>query len=365
MLYKQGDDEGFASLRRQLSSPLSPSAQFEDPNPHPPHPKPTSMEAQALRRKASLYLLFVTLIWGGTFIWMKQLLSTAEANVTVWDARPAVALFIGIRFAIAFLLLALILPDSRKFGERRKQVWKGGGLLGVLMFAGFALQMVALAEITPAVSAFLTSLYVVFTALIGRSIGQQKLTKGLLIGVLLATIGAALLGLEKGDTLTDLALTEFGIPEWMTIVGAMMFALHILATDAVTKRDNPVNLSMASFIVVSACSLIMLLAIIPFSAMSFSELFGLLTLVDIWIPLLLLGGLGSFVALLILNIWQKQISPVHAAIIYSLEPVWALMYSLNQNLEVVSQWLFIGGGTLLAGNILVEFLVRKEESEDH
>ena len=99
--------------------------------------------------------------------------------------------------------------------------------------------------------------------------------------------------------------------------------------------------------------------------MSFSELFGLLTLVDIWIPLLLLGGLGSFVALLVLNIWQKQISPVHAAIIYSLEPVWALMYSLNQNLEVVSQWLFIGGGTLLAGNLLVELLVRKEEREDH
>jgi drug/metabolite transporter (DMT)-like permease len=54
---------------------------------------------------------------------------------------------------------------------------------------------------------------------------------------------------------------------------------------------------------------------------------------------------------------------VHAAIIYSLEPVWALIYSLNQSLEVVSHWLFIGGGTLLAGNLLVELLVRKEESE--
>ena len=321
------------------------------------------MEAQAMRRKASFYLLFVTLIWGGTFIWMKQLLSTAEANVSVWDARPAVALFVGIRFAIAFVLLATIMPTSRTFGERRIQVWKGGGLIGMLMFAGFVLQMVALAEITPAVSAFLTSLYVVFTALIGRSLGKQKLTKGLLIGVLLTTLGAALLGLEKGDILTDMALTEFGIPEWMTIIGAVMFALHILATDVVTKLEDPVRISMASFVVVSACSLIMLLAIIPFSAMSPSELFGLLTLVEVWIPLLLLGGLGSFVALLVLNTWQKYISPVHAAIIYSLEPVWALIYSLNQSLEVVSHWLFIGGGTLLAGNLLVELLVRKEESE--
>ena len=321
------------------------------------------MEAQVLRRKASLYLLFVTLIWGGTFIWMKQLLSTAEANVSVWDPRPAVALFVGIRFAIAFVLLSLIMPASRTFGERRIQVWKGGGLIGVLMFAGFALQMVALAEITPAVSAFLTSLYVVFTALIGRSLGKQNLTKGLLIGVLLTTMGAALLGLEKGDTLTDMALTEFGIPEWMTIIGAVMFALHILTTDAITKLDDPVKISMASFVVVSACSLIMLLVTIPFSAMSPSELFGLLTLVEVWIPLLLLGGLGSFVALLVLNTWQKHISPVHAAIIYSLEPVWALIYSLNQSLEVVSHWLFIGGGTLLAGNLLVELLVRKEESE--
>jgi drug/metabolite transporter (DMT)-like permease len=321
------------------------------------------MEAQAMRRKASLYLLFVTLIWGGTFIWMKQLLSTAEANVSVWDARPAVALFVGIRFAIAFVLLAIIMPTSRTFGERRIQVWKGGGVIGMLMFAGFVLQMVALAEITPAVSAFLTSLYVVFTALIGRALGKQKLTKGLLIGVLLTTMGAALLGLEKGDILTDMALSEFGIPEWMTIIGAVMFALHILATDVVTKLDDPVRISMASFVVVSACSLILLLAIIPFSAMSPSELFGLLTLVEVWIPLLLLGGLGSFVALLILNTWQKYISPVHAAIIYSLEPVWALIYSLNQSLEVVSHWLFIGGGTLLAGNLLVELLVRKEESE--
>jgi drug/metabolite transporter (DMT)-like permease len=176
-------------------------------------------------------------------------------------------------------------------------------------------------------------------------------------------MGAALLGLEKGDLLTDMALSEFGIPEWMTIIGAVMFALHILATDVVTKLDDPVRISMASFVVVSACSLIMLLAIIPFSAMSPSELLGLLTLVDVWIPLLLLGGLGSFVALLILNTWQKYISPVHAAIIYSLEPVWALIYSLNQSLEVVSHWLFIGGGTLLAGNLLVELLVRKEESE--
>jgi len=316
-----------------------------------------------MRRKASLYLLFVTLIWGGTFIWMKQLLSTAEANVSVWDARPAVALFVGIRFAIAFVLLAIIMPTSRTFGERRIQVWKGGGVIGMLMFAGFVLQMVALAEITPAVSAFLTSLYVVFTALIGRALGKQKLTKGLLIGVLLTTMGAALLGLEKGDILTDMALSEFGIPEWMTIIGAVMFALHILATDVVTKLDDPVRISMASFVVVSACSLILLLAIIPFSAMSPSELFGLLTLVEVWIPLLLLGGLGSFVALLILNTWQKYISPVHAAIIYSLEPVWALIYSLNQSLEVVSHWLFIGGGTLLAGNLLVELLVRKEESE--
>lgn len=292
---------------------------------------------------------------------MKQLLESAEANVEIWDPRPAVALFVGLRFAIAFILLSLIIPSSIKFESRRVEVWKGGILLGFLMFSGFALQMIALAEITPAVSAFLTSLYVVFTALFGRALGQQKLTKGLLFGVLLATIGAALLGLEKGDTIGDMALSEFGWPEWMTVLGAAMFALHILATDYVTKRDDPVKLSATSFVAVSVCSFIMLILILPFSDMNATSLFGLLKLTEIWIPLLLLGGLGSLVALLILNIWQKHLTPVHASIIYALEPVWALIYSLTENLEVVSMWLFVGGGTVLFGNILVELLVRGEE----
>ena len=315
----------------------------------------------ALRRKATFYLLFVTIIWGGTFVWMKQLLGAAEENADVWDARLAVSLFVGLRFFIALILLAIIMPSSYKFGNKGREVWNGGLILGLLMFAGFALQMTALAEITPAVSAFLTSLYVVFTALIGRSLGQQKLTKGLLMGVFLATLGAALLGLEEGDKITDLALTEFGVPEWMTVLGAVMFALHILATDAVTKRNDPVKLSFTSFAAVSLFSFILLLILLPFSDMSISDLLGLLTLLDVWIPLLLLGGLGSLVALLILNIWQKHLSPVHAAIIYALEPVWALLYSLTESMEMVSQWLFIGGGTLLIGNILVELLVRKEE----
>ena len=67
---------------------------------------------------------------------------------------------------------------------------------------------------------------------------------------------------------------------------------------------------------------------------------------------------------MLLNMHQKHLHPVHAAIIYALEPVWATIYALVEGLNEFTFWLIVGGGILLAGNLLVESQMRIEEQSE-
>ena len=88
--------------------------------------------------------------------------------------------------------------------------------LGLILILGFLIQMFGLTDVTPAVSAFLTSLYVVFTAIMGVALGRQRVTSFMIFGVLLATFGA---GWISGPP-----RVEFGIGEWLTVVSGFLFA---------------------------------------------------------------------------------------------------------------------------------------------
>ena len=300
-------------------------------------------------------LLAVTLIWGGTFVWMKKALNSADDHLDTWDLASVVVFMVLIRFLIGAVFLPFFSHKARS-GLVEKEVWKGGTLLGLLMFGGFLTQMLALNEISPGVSAFLTSLYVVFTALIGLALRKHPLSGTLVVGVLLATFGAGFI--DGPPHLT------WGWGELLTVFSALLFAFHILATDSVTKKVEPMALTQASFIVVVIASTLTLLIVMiaaPEDAPNLNQLTSLLLQVDILIWLLLLGLLGSCIAILLLNIYQRHLHPVHAAIIYALEPLWATLYAITEGLNEPTFWLLMGGGVLLLGNILVESRARSEK----
>ena len=312
-----------------------------------------------VRRNAVAWLLFVTLIWGATFVWMKKALDSASLHLESWHLATVVGFMIFIRFFIAAISLPVFSKRARN-GLMDKNVWKGGTILGLLMFGGFLTQMLALNEITPAVSAFLTSLYVVFTALIGLVFRKHPLTLTLIIGVGMATFGAGFIDGPPHIT--------WGWAELLTVLCALLFAFHILATDSITRRTDPLAVTQSSFIIVviaSFITLILALFFAPTNSPSFGDVFSLLMEQDVFIWLFLLGFLGSFVAIMLLNMHQKHLHPVHAAIIYALEPVWATIYALVEGLNEFTFWLIVGGGILLAGNLLVESQMRiEEESEE-
>ena len=300
------------------------------------------------RRQAAFGLLCVTLIWGGTFVWMKQALNALSPEIEEYSKAGVVGILVSSRFMVAMVLLAIISKQARQ-GLFSKENWIGGLILGGLMLSGFVLQMIGLDSVTPSVSAFLTSLYVVFTALFAIKMSNRKPTRVLALGVIMATLGA---GFIDGPP-----HIVWGTGEILTVACAIFFALHIIYTDDITKRMDPLAVALTSFVVITiGAGIIGIIATKEVTSYSLSWKEGVL------VPILLLGILGSLVCIVALNALQRHLNPTHAAIIYAFEPVWATIYGLAEGLVTASFWLAVGGATLLVGNIIVEMYASKNEN---
>ena len=260
-------------------------------------------------------------------------------KITQYSTTAVVGVVVSARFFIAF---AALLPFSTtaRAALTSKEDWKGGLILGGLMLAGFVLQMIGIESVTPSVSAFLTSLYVVFTAILSIKISDRKPTRMMIVGVALATFGA---GFIDGPP-----HIVWGTGELLTVACALFFALHIIYTDRITKQLDPIAVTSTSFLV-----LVLGAGIIAVIAGGGVSVFESAWQDGVVLPLLCLGLFGSLACILMLNIFQKHLNPTHAAIIYSFEPVWATLYGWQQDMVDISIWLTMGL-LLLVGNILVE-----------
>jgi len=305
-------------------------------------------------KKALIALLVVTVIWGWTFSWMKEAIDTA--TVQLGEALPfIVGLFMTIRFGIASLLMPIAVPGSR-VNAFEGSTWRDGGILAFFLLAGFLLQMFGLDGVDPAVSAFLTSLYVAFTAIIAALMSRKLPGAVAIVGVALVTVGAAFI--------SGPPQLSFDLPEWLTVLCAVLFAGHIVATDKVTRRSTPLAVAWTSFVWVTAGSAV-LLAIggLLQPSISVSLVATLMTTKGFIVPAVLAGVLGSLVALSLLTNFQKYLSPVRAAILYSLEPVWAALIALAVGQVSLDGWLLFGGGLLLVGNLWMEIWPRMRGGE--
>ena len=300
------------------------------------------------RQQAALGLFFVTLLWGGTFVWMKQAMDSLDAEITQYSTTAVVGVIVSARFFIAFVAL-IPFSSTARAALSSKEDWEGGLILGGLMLAGFVLQMIGIDSVTPSVSAFLTSLYVVFTAILSIKISDRKPTRMMIVGVALATFGA---GFIDGPP-----HIVWGKGELLTVACALFFALHIIYTDRITKKLNPIAVTSTSFLVL----------VLGAGTIAIVAGEGLAVFESAWqegviIPLLCLGLFGSLACILMLNAFQKHLNPTHAAIIYSFEPVWATLYGWQQDMVDISIWLAMGL-LLLLGNIIVE--MDESSSADH
>lgn len=296
--------------------------------------------------KATLALLVVTVAWGWTFVWMDGAIAAGK-RVAPEGLWPTIALFMVIRFSLAAVTVPFFLKGSIK--RFKASELRGGGVLAVLLVMGFLLQMWGLDRVSPPVSAFLTSLYVIFTLLITTIAARRMPRRGLLFGALLATFGA---GFISGPPQVNFAMGEV-----LSVCCAFMFALHILATDFYTKRESPAAITFLSFVGTALLTLVVLVV-----ATSTNDTVSVDTLIAIasegefiW-PTLLSSVFATSLALSLMNFFQRDMPPVRAAILYALEPVWASLVALSMGQADATFWLYLGGGALLVGNLIAELM---------
>ncbi|MFP4397830.1 MAG: DMT family transporter [Desulfonatronovibrio sp.] len=275
--------------------------------------------------KADLLLLLTALIWGSAFV--AQRAGMDHMGPFIYN---------GIRFGLgAVTLIPLMWYRHKKnitdpvFQEKGSAyLLKAGLITGVLLFLGSSLQQVGIVYTTAGKAGFITGLYVVIVPVLGL-VWKQRPGAGVWIGAVLAVAGLYLL------TISDDLIIEFG--DFLVLLCAAAFALHVLAIGWLVARVDCVKLAAAQFAVTSLLSLAV--------ASVFEEVL-LSSLINGIIPILYGGIMSAGIAYTLQIVAQRQAPPAHAAIILSLESVFA----------VLAGWIILSeilGGREIAGCLLM------------
>jgi len=276
------------------------------------------------RTKAELFLLSITFIWGSTFAVSKFLLGFITPLA-----------YIGIRFTIATVLFSLMF--SRDIRALTRGAALKGGILGALLFLGFAVQTIGLQYTTASKSAFITGMMVVFTPICQLFIERRAPRLGNIVGVVLVTIGLYLL--------TSPAGSEFNIGDALNLVGAFMFALYIVYLDMFSKDHNTIQLTFMQFISTAILGVA--------TAGAFEQVVAHFSNESL-LALMYLAVFATVIALYIQTRYQKDSTPTRAAVIFSVEPVIAAAFAYLLLGEVIGILGVIGGGVIIAGLLVSE-----------
>ena len=280
---------------------------------------------------ATLALLAITASWGSTFFLIHDLLD----RVPVLD-------FLAVRFAIASVALLLLSPRAigRLSPERRRQALVLGLLYGVAQI----LQTTGLAHTAASVSGFITGMYVVATPLFAAVLLRTRIGAMTWIAVLLAVTGLGVLTL--GDVSSGLGL---GYGEALTLVAALIYALHIVGLGAWSDSRDALGMSILQCMVIAA---ICLVAAAP-NGIVLPDRRG-----D-WLAIVYMALVAGAAALLGQTWAQAHLPPTRTAIIMSMEPVFAALFAVLLGGESATARMLLGGALVLAAMLIVELVPRR------
>ena len=287
------------------------------------------------RVKADLALGFCSLIWGATFVVVKEALEGAS-----------VFAFIAVRFALAAVLMAAIFHAAlRKL--TRAEIW-AGVQIGVFMFAGYAFQTLGLRQTTPTKAGFITGFSVVLVPVLMAAFWRRKINAWIWAGALAALVGLYFLSVPPGALGPAFAALNFG--DLLVLGCAVMFAIHIILVGQYSPRHS---VGALSFLQV-ATTAVLGLAAVPLVAAAGLEsprfsctpavIFGVL-----------ITAVGATAIAFTIQVWaQQHTSATHTAILFSLEPVFAALTSYIVLNERLGGRALVGAALVLAGILLAE-----------
>ena len=276
--------------------------------------------------QADLLLLGVAAIWGATFITVKNVLGGISPFV-----------FISIRFTLAFLFLLLIFRPGKEL--LKKDNLKAGGIIGLFLFGGYALQTVGLKYTSAAKAGFITGLSVVLVPLLSIFISKKLPNLYVMGGALLASSGLALMTLDEH--------LSFHLGDLLILLCALSFALHIITIGIFAPRGDTTILTIMQIGLVALLSFL-LTFFLP------QESWRITWQKDVWISLGLTSIPATSLAILIQNRVQQYTSPSRTAIIFATEPVFGAFFAWYYGGEILTTRALWGAALILSGMLLAE-----------
>ncbi len=294
--------------------------------------------------KADLLLLITAVVWGAAFV---------AQRVGMDHVGPFT--FNGVRFllgAVALVPLARMRQADWQARhphlepptlQQRLTAWLPAG---TFLFTGASLQQAGLQYTTAGKAGFITGLYVVLVPLIGRFFGQRT-DLHTWSGAILATVGLYYLSVTEQFTIA------FG--DLLELAGAVFWAGHVLLVGRYASRFEPVAFSIGQFLVCSVLSL---------STAAVRETITMAGITGAAVPIAYGGLISVGIGYTLQVVAQKDAPPAHAAILLSLESVFAALTGWILLQETMSGRAAFGCVLMLAGMLLAQFGPTPEEKPE-
>lgn len=270
------------------------------------------------RLAGTLCLILVTALWGSTFVAIKGAVSSTAPSVIILG-----------RFLIAALVFLPWLP-------RRREIWIAGIKLGFWLGVGYAAQTIGLQYTTASQSAFITVLNVIIVPLLAMFSGH-RVRLPVWVAALLAVAGVGLLT-TGGSTLPN-------IGDAWSLLCAVTYAIYVIKLGDYATRYP----------------------VLPLTA---TQLFGVVLFGSMWVAvdrpvladlpwgvLLYLGLATTALTTWLQTIGQRRINAPEAAVIYSLEPVWAAFFAFLILSERLGLPGLLGAGLICAATLISQWRI--------
>jgi drug/metabolite transporter (DMT)-like permease len=272
--------------------------------------------------RPTLALVGVTAIWGSTFVVVKDAVE-----------KMPVADFLAWRFALAALAMLLLRP--RAVAALGRDGRRAGATVGVALGAGYLLQTVGLQHTSAAVSGFITGMFVVLTPLGAAVLLRQRPSATAWLAVAVATVGLGLLSLHGFSV---------GYGELLTLGCAAAFALHIVGLGRWAASYDAFGLAVVQLLVTAGLCLLLALpggVVVPPEG-------------SVW-GALAVTALGATALAFVVQTWaQAHLPPTRAAVVMTMEPVFAGLFAVVVAGETVGWRTAAGAALVLAAMVLTE-----------
>jgi drug/metabolite transporter (DMT)-like permease len=288
--------------------------------------------------KSNILLLITAMLWGFAFVAQRSGMDYVGPFT-----------FNAVRFTLGGIsLIPLLLINKRRNFKNEhllplssnKILLKGGIIAGVILFFGASFQQGGMVYTTAGKAGFITGLYIILVPILGIMF-KQKTSAAIWLGAVIALVGLYLLSVKEN--------LSIGLGDLLVLASAFFWGLHVLVIGRFSPKTDPIQLAFFQFIL---CAFFSLIASIVIETTTLQNIF------DASVPILYAGVVSVGIAYTLQVVAQQEALPSHAAIIMSLEAVFAVIGGwiiLDENIPFRG---LVGCGLMLTGMIISQVGIR-------